>query len=76
MSEYKEIGARLDLIQLTNNLLRHAGEHRHELSGLIEALCRHRDMPIDTCLSSPRIAALDALAPSEFGAWMEGRKQG
>ena len=54
---------RLELIQATVNVLSLDLPMNDfvELTGLIEALCRHRDLPIETCVSEPRLAILARL---------------
>jgi hypothetical protein len=69
--ELKEPKLRLDLIQIVNSAITQDmpyGEFS-ELRGLIEALCRHKELPIQTCLSSPRVRILGARCGDAFTDW-------
>ena len=66
-----ETEARLDLIHMSILILGgldDALEH-HEIYGLIEALCRHRDKDVQTCLSEPRREILIREDPEAFSKW-------
>lgn len=54
---------RLELIQATVGVLQLnlKLDEFTDLTGLIEALCRHSDLPISHCLSETRIALLERL---------------
>lgn len=66
-----EIEARLDLIHLSilvlgglDNVMEH-----HEIYGLIEVLCRRRDLDVNGCLSQPRREILLREDRDEFLEW-------
>lgn len=71
MSETMDIKRRLSLIQIASMVLRPdmPGMEFQELTGLIEALCRHKELPIELCLSPPRHQILSK--SDDYRKWVE-----
>lgn len=66
-----ETESRLNLIQLAANVLSTDLDQNDfsEVSGLIEALCRHRTLPVSTCLGGATNEVLQRLSADEFLDW-------
>ena len=71
MGEIVEANRRLRLIQIAIGTLRQDMpiNEFEEVSGLIEALCRHDDLAIEECLRSPRHDLL--VRNDSYRRWVE-----
>jgi hypothetical protein len=72
MNNFVETRERLQLIQIAVIALGSVRLQDHgELAGLIEALCRHHDLSVLTCISEPRHDLLCQLAPESYIPWRD-----
>lgn len=71
MSESTDTNRRLSLIQLSSLMLKQdmPAKEFNEITGLIEALCRHSNLSIETCLREPRHEILSS--NEDYRKWIE-----